>query len=69
MEEERKMLTVKEAAAKVHGITEYRIREMIREGKLPYMKAGKKFLIPEDAVMKAVMKYVEEISTTMSTVK
>ncbi|WP_294483794.1 helix-turn-helix domain-containing protein [uncultured Ruminococcus sp.] len=36
------MLTIKEAAALVDGLTEYRVREMCRSGELPCFKAGKK---------------------------
>lgn len=39
------MLTIKEAAALVHGLTEYRVRELCRSGELPCFKAGKKYLI------------------------
>ena len=66
--EERKMLTVKEASTKVHGVTEYRIRQMLRSGELPYKKAGKKFLIPEDALINYLFSY-EQPASSMSTVK
>ena len=46
------MLTIKEAAALVDGLTEYRVRELCRSGKLPTLKAGKKFLINKDILMK-----------------
>ena len=42
------MLTIKEAAALVDGLTEYRVREMCRSGELPCIKAGKKYLINKD---------------------
>ena len=42
------MLTIKEAAALVDGLTEYRIRELCRTGALPCFKAGKKYLINKD---------------------
>ena len=58
--EERKMLTVKEASTKVHGVTEYRIRQMLR--------SGKKFLIPEDALINYLFSY-EQPASSMSTVK
>ncbi len=46
------MLTIKEAAALVDGLTEYRVRELCRSGKLPTLKAGKKYLINKDILMK-----------------
>ena len=46
------MLTIKEAAALVEGLTEYRVRELCRSGKLPTVKAGKKYLINKDILMK-----------------
>ena len=46
------MLTIKEAAALVDGLTEYRVREMCRSGDLPCIKAGKKFLINKDVLIR-----------------
>lgn len=46
------MLTIKEAAALVDGLTEYRVRELCRSGKLPTLKASKKYLINKDILMK-----------------
>lgn len=45
------MLTIKEAAALVDGLTEYRVRELCRSGELPTVKAGKKYLINKDILM------------------
>ena len=42
------MLTIKEAAALVDGLTEYRVRELCRSGELPCFKAGKKYLINKE---------------------
>ena len=42
------ILTIKEAAALVDGLTEYRVREMCRSGELPCIKAGKKYLINKE---------------------
>lgn len=39
------MLTIKEAAALVEGLTEYRVRQMCKQGQLPCVMAGKKYLI------------------------
>ena len=46
------MLTIKEAAALVDGLTEYRVREMCRSGELPCIKAGKKFLINKEVLIR-----------------
>ena len=46
------MLTIKEAAALVDGLTEYRVRELCRSGKLPCFKAGKKYLINRDVLIR-----------------
>ena len=44
------MLTIKEAAALVDGLTEYRVRELCKSGELPCVKAGKKYLINLDVL-------------------
>ncbi|MBQ6632898.1 MAG: helix-turn-helix domain-containing protein [Ruminococcus sp.] len=46
------ILTIKEAAALVDGLTEYRVREMCRAGVLPCIKAGKKYLINRDVLIR-----------------
>jgi excisionase family DNA binding protein len=46
------MLTIKEAAALVDGLTEYRVRELCRSGELPTVKAGKKYLINKDTLIR-----------------
>ena len=48
------MFTIKEAAQLIEGLTEYRIRQMCISGQLPCFMAGKKYLISEEALMKAV---------------
>jgi excisionase family DNA binding protein len=45
------MLTIKEAAKVVDGITEHRIRQMCRSGEIPYYKAGNKFLINKNVLI------------------
>jgi excisionase family DNA binding protein len=50
----RRVLTIKEAAQLIEGLTEYRIRQMCISGQLPCFMAGKKYLISEEALMKAV---------------
>ena len=48
------MLTIKEAAALVDGLTEFRVRQMCRSGELPCFKAGKKYLINKDILYKTL---------------
>ena len=47
-------LTIKEAAQLIDGLTEYRIRHMCVSGQLPCFMAGKKYLISEENLYKAV---------------
>ena len=49
-----KLLTIKEAAQLVNGLTEYRIRQLCLSGQLPCFKAGKKYLINETTLIKLV---------------
>ena len=51
-EAEIKMLTIKEAAALVDGLTEYRVRQLCRSGELPCIKAGKKYLINKNVLIR-----------------
>lgn len=46
------MLTIKEAAELVQGLTEFRVRELCRTGALPCIMAGKKYLINKDILYK-----------------
>ena len=46
------MLTIKEAAALVQGLTEYRVRELCKSGELPCIMAGTKYLINKDTLYK-----------------
>ena len=46
------MLTIKEAAALVDGLTEYRVRQLCRSGELLCIKAGKKFLINKEVLIR-----------------
>ncbi len=50
----RRMLTIGEAAHLIEGITEYRIRTMCKSGQLRAFKAGKKYLIAESDLYRAV---------------
>lgn len=50
----RKLLTIKEAAELIDGLTVYRVRQMCRSGQLPCFKAGRKYLINADTLFKVV---------------
>jgi excisionase family DNA binding protein len=50
----RRILTIKEAAKLIEGLTEYRIRQMCISGDLPCFRAGKKYLISEKTLMRTV---------------
>ena len=47
-----RMLTINEAAEQVPGLTKYRIREMCIKGELPHVRAGKKYLICEEVLIR-----------------
>ena len=46
------MLTIKQAAALVDGLTEYRVRELCKSGQLPCLMAGKKYLINKEVLLR-----------------
>jgi len=48
------MLTIKEAAKIVDGLSEYRIRQMCITGELKHVKAGKKYLINQKTLLAAI---------------
>lgn len=50
----KRLLTIKEAAELIDGITEYRVRQMCKSGQLPCFKAGRKYLINADTLYKVV---------------
>ena len=52
--QKKRVLTIKEAAQLIDGLTEYRIRQMCISGQLPCFMAGKKYLIAEENLYKAV---------------
>ncbi len=51
MENKITMLTIKEAAAMVEGLTEYRVRQMCVNKQIPCIMAGKKYLINKDVLI------------------
>ena len=50
MENKITMLTIKEAAAMVEGLTEYRVRQMCVNKQIPCIMAGKKYLINKETL-------------------
>ena len=50
MNKEIVMLTIKDAAALVKGLSEYRVRQMCKNNQIPHLKAGKKYLINKDVL-------------------
>jgi excisionase family DNA binding protein len=55
------MLTIKEAAELVAGLTEYRIRQMCIDGTLPHIKAGKKYLINRSVLLATIGEPVADV--------
>ena len=49
-----KLMTVKEAAELVDGLTEYRLRQMCLTGQVASIRAGRKILLTEEALIKAI---------------
>lgn len=50
MDTQFKLLTIRQAANLVDGFTEYQIRRLIKNGKLPYLKSGNRVLIEKQAI-------------------
>jgi len=48
-----KLLTIREAAKMIDGLTEFRIRQMCVSGAIPCFKAGRKYLIREQNLFRA----------------
>ena len=51
----KRVLTIKEAAKLIDGLSEFRIRQMCVTGQLPCFKAGRKYLISEDKLYEVVL--------------
>ena len=51
-EERIVMLTIKEGAALVEGLNEYRVRQMCINDQVPHIMAGKKYLINKDLFLR-----------------
>ena len=50
----KRILTIKQAAQLIEGLTEYRIRQMCKSGQLRCFKAGNKYLIAEEDLYETV---------------
>ena len=46
------MLTIKEAATLVEGLTEYRVRQMCINDQVPHIMAGNKYLINKEIFLR-----------------
>ena len=46
------MLTIKQAAALVEELTEYRVRQMCINGQVPHIMAGNKYLINKEIFLR-----------------
>jgi hypothetical protein len=54
MENKERLLTIKEAAGLIEGLSEYRIRQLCISGELKCFKAGRKYLFTEKNLKSAV---------------
>lgn len=55
MEEKKdiiKFVTINQAVAMIDGLTEYRLRKLIKEGEVKTVKAGKKVIINQELLFK-----------------
>ena len=51
-EKKPRLLTLKQAAMIIEGLTEYRVRMMCIEGKIKFHKFGNKYMISERELLK-----------------
>ena len=58
---EKKLLTIKEAAMLVDGLTEYCVRKMCRDGTLRTFRSGRKYLIEKEELFKVLNGEVNSI--------
>ena len=61
-----RLLTIKEAACLIDGLTEYRVRQMCLCGQIPVIKAGKKTLIAEETLINTLFGKAEVNSENIS---
>lgn len=50
----KRLLTIKQAAELIDGLSVYRVRQMCHMNQLAYFKAGNRILISEENLFKAV---------------
>jgi len=55
-DEKLRMLTIKEAATEFPGLTAHHIRQLVRTDTLPYLMAGKKYLICDRAIRDYILR-------------
>jgi len=48
------LLTIKEASETVKGLSQYHIRMLVRTGQLPSIKAGRKYFINKDVLLRYI---------------
>ncbi len=53
--EKIRLLTVREAAAMIDGLSEYRIRKMVKDGIIPIFMSGNKILMSKEALLSVVL--------------
>lgn len=46
------LLTIKEASNLVIGLSQYHVRMLVRSGQLPCVKAGRKYFINKDILLR-----------------
>ena len=46
-----RLLTLKEAAALIEGLTEYRVRSLCRDDLIKYHKFGNKYMVSEKVIL------------------
>lgn len=51
----KRVLTIKEAAKLIDGLTPFRVRQMCISGQLPCFMAGRKYLIYEENLYRVVL--------------
>jgi hypothetical protein len=52
-----RVLTIKQAAEKVEGLSAYRIRQLCKSGVLPCIMAGRKYLISEYVLLDFIFEH------------
>lgn len=50
MEEKHNLLTIRQAAKLVGGLSEYHLRNLVKNNEIPYVKSGNRVLIDEQEI-------------------